>query len=193
MDRPPIWKEEIREVKVEHMPYWLHAIYREHGASSSMLVARNPSAAQRYNLMRGTRIQMHYHALNALDVLIASAQTGAELTFWLQTQHRFELRVMHHIDNVLASLYGHLTLPVHGKAAPKSFDDVPTQRVMLLLWPLYRGCMLLMRRPALGHLDVMGRRFWARSFLCWIRDEVGIQKCEAFVNNIDGNLALAFS
>jgi hypothetical protein len=100
---------------------------------------------------------------------------------------------MHHFENVLASMYGHMTLPMRGQAVQKSLDDVPTQRVMLLLWPLYRGCILLMRRDTLSQMDFNGRRFWARSLLCWIRDEVGIKKCEAFVNNIDGNPTLAFS
>jgi len=136
---------------------------------------------------------MHCHALNALDVLIASAQTDAELAFWLETQHRFELRVMGHVRDLLASLYGHMTLPMRGKATQKSLDDVPTLRVMMLLWPLYRSTILLMRRDTLAQLDPEGMRFWARYCLCWIRDEIGVKKCEAFVNNIDGNFAVAYA
>ena len=191
-ERPPLWEEEIREVKVEQMPVWLQGLYRFHGAPRAMRLSDNLLIAQRYNLTRATRIQVHCHALNALDVLIASANTDAELAFWLETQHRFELRVMAHVRDLLASLYGHMTLPMRGKAIQKSLDDVPTLRVMMLLWPLYRTTILLMRRDTLAQLDLEGMRFWARQCLCWIRDEIGVKKCEAFVNNIDGNFALAY-
>lgn len=191
-ERPPVWEEEIREIKVEHMPTWLQPLYRSHGAPSTMRVSSNLLIAQRYNLLRGTQIQMHCHALNALDVLIAGAQTDSELAFWLESQQRFELRVMTHINDILSAIYGHMTLPIRGKAMQKTLDDVPTLRIILLLWPLYRMGMLMARRETMAAVDPEGRRFWARNFLCWARDEVGVKKCEAFVNNIDGNFGLTY-
>ena len=191
-ERPPIWEEEVRDISVEQMPIWLQGLYRAHGAPTTMRLASNLLIAQRYNLARGTRIQMHCHALNALDVLIASAQTDAELAFWLETQQRFELRVMRLIRDMLSATYGHMTLPMRGKAPQKTLDDVPTLRVIMLLWPLYRTAVLLTRRGSFASLDITGCRFWARSFLCWIRDEVGVKKCEAFVNNLDGNYGVTY-
>jgi hypothetical protein len=191
-DRPPIWEEEIRDLSVDQMPVWLQSLYRAPGAPRTMRIASNLLIAQRYNLIRGTRIQMHCHALNALDVLIASAQTDAELAFWLETQQRFEMRAVRLIRDMLDAAYGHMTLPMRGKVVQKSLDDVPTIRVILLLWPLYRSAVMLIRRDSLAQLDTTGCRFWARAFLCWIRDEVGVKKCEAFVNNLDGNYGITY-
>ncbi|KIW05931.1 uncharacterized protein PV09_03124 [Verruconis gallopava] len=192
-ERAPIWEEDIKECQKEQLPGWLKPLYDLPGAPSQMRLASNLLIAQRYNLTRGTRIQLYAHTLNAIDVLIASAKDDNDLELWLETQLRCELRVMQLIEEVLCSIYGHMTLPIRGKPAQKEVEDVPTLRVFMLLWPLYKVSMMLARRESLQQRDTQGRRFWARSILCWCRDEMGVKKCEAFVDNIDGKFGLTFS
>jgi hypothetical protein len=191
-EQAPIWEEETKPNKIENLPSWLQDLYSLPGAPTKLRISNSFLIAQRYGLIRGTGIQMYTHALNALDVLIASAPTDAELAPWLDTQHRLEVRLMNLINDMLSAIYGQMTLPIQGKPTPKTLDDVPTLRVYALLWPLYRASMLCARRETLAQLDTEGRRFWARSVLCWIRDEMGIKKCEALVDNIDGKFGLTF-
>jgi hypothetical protein len=191
-ERAPIWEEETKAMKVDELPVYLRDLFSLPGAPTTLRVSSNLLIAQRYQMTRGTRIQLHAHALNAVDVLIANASTDAQLASWLETQRRFEVRILDLTDALLSSIYGHLTLPIRGKPVAKTLDDLPSLRFFMLLWPLYRSGMAIARRETLQRLDTKGCRLWIRSLFCWIRDDIGIRKCEGLVDNIDGKFGLTF-
>lgn len=190
-DRAPIWKQYSKPNIAEHMPVWLQGLYTAPGAPTELFYYNEFWIGHRWGMMRSTRLQMHQHTLNAVDILISAAATDDELAHWLATQNRLEARLLTLINDALSAVYAHFTLPLHGKPTPKTIQDVASLNAFASLWVVYRIGMCF-KRDSLAALDVEGRKGWVREVLCFMRDEMGFRKCVAFVDNIDGKYGSAY-
>nr|POE77882.1 hypothetical protein CFP56_09525 [Quercus suber] len=176
----------IRQNIEENIPIPLRALFATPGAPATLRLCADINQTHRWHFYRACQLTLLRTMMAATTT--ALAPTAATITdvslieYYKQIEAEIHSRTSKLVDDLLSTCFSTLTVKVPGKGKPETVADVQSFRGWQLLWPLHTAgtCLISLGRHC---PDGMEKLEWVRTLYRYIRDDLGIQSANKFLQS----------
>ncbi|KAK4504324.1 hypothetical protein PRZ48_005240 [Zasmidium cellare] len=164
----------------DNVPAALRAMFSSPGAPTVLHLCADMNQTHQWHNYRACRLTILRAMMNAINTATALATDHTTLSNYELVREEVHSRAAGLIDELLSTVFSSLAVGLLGKAQAESMTDIEGFRAFQILWPLHIAgtCLKLMGQHYPSGCAKLG---WIRSLFRCIRDEMGIQAANSFL------------
>lgn len=164
----------------ENVPAPLRPLFLRAGAPKTVHLCADIHQTHIWNFYRACRLTILRAMMAAIKMASALTTDQASLVDYELMNDFVVSRTITLVDDVCSTIFSSLVVSIPGKTEPKSMSDIEGFRAFQMLWPSHAAgtCLRSMGQRCPGSAEKLD---WVRSVFRCIRDEVGIQSANNFL------------
>ena len=179
---PNITSIKVKKNAEQNVPAPLWPLFAMSGAPKTLYVYAGIGKTRQWQFYAACRLTLLSTMATALETTLAADVPIASPSTYEQISSEISSSTVYLVKAILATVYFTLSANMPNKPEPVSVADFSGLRGLQLLWPLHAAgtCLICMGQKYPEGLEKLA---WIQALFRWIRDELGIQSANFFLQN----------